>query len=220
MPTTSPDNIYSTATTAPQDQAAWSQIMASSVQTALNSRQRYSYVWPNDAARLNQTGMTESSLGYQLDTKTEYQYENSSWRLATPHAVFSATKTVGTGLDDPVGSFSVNTTLSSSTTFATAGGSQGLIVLTDPGLYAIGSTSFINSTDGAQTAIYADLRLNTLAAIPYYRGSASYPGSQLASVAAPNVRTTAPGAQLYFTFQQKSGQGLPLQTEVRITRIG
>lgn len=219
MPNTSPDNIYYPDTAAAQNQPAYMGTHAGSVQVALDKRQRGTYIWANATARTNQTGMAEGAEGYQLDTKTEYKYENGAWRLATAHAVFTATKQLPPDQDALVGAFTLTSNLSSSTTMVTTNG-DGSLVIADPGIYAIGSTSFVNTTGGVGTAIYADLRIGSVGAIPYYRGTATYPGSQLASVSAPNVRTTASGTQIYFTFQQRSGITVPLQTEVRITRIG
>lgn len=53
--------------------------LASSVQNALNKRQRFGYVWANATARAAQTGMSAGATGYQIDTKTEYLYDGTNW---------------------------------------------------------------------------------------------------------------------------------------------
>jgi hypothetical protein len=90
MATTSPDNIsypVNTDSWATQSDLANE---ATSVQNAFNKRQRYQYVWANATARGAQTGMVEGSLGYQVDTQTDYIYSNTAWRNRLSYAEFNA----------------------------------------------------------------------------------------------------------------------------------
>jgi len=93
MATTSPDNIsypVTTDTWATQSDLA---NLASSVQNSFNKRERYNYVWANSAARTAETGMADGSLGYQIDTQTDYVYSGGSWRNRLSYAEFTAAGT-------------------------------------------------------------------------------------------------------------------------------
>lgn len=80
MATTTPDSLYYPVGT---DQVAPLQTvmatMQSSTQTALNKRQRFSYIWASAAARTAQTGMSAGSTGYQVDTGVSYIYNGTAW---------------------------------------------------------------------------------------------------------------------------------------------
>jgi hypothetical protein len=78
---TSPDNIAKWTLQDPGSFVQASQTQGDSVQAALANRQRYSYVWANDAARTSQTGMVEGSTGYQIDTQVDWVYRSSNWRI-------------------------------------------------------------------------------------------------------------------------------------------
>lgn len=80
MATTTPDSIYyplGTDAVAPLNTVFATQ--ATSVQAALNARQRKSYRWTNTAARTAQVGMVAGDTGYQIDTKAEYLYDGTGW---------------------------------------------------------------------------------------------------------------------------------------------
>lgn len=138
MELTSPDNIakWTIADAASLVQA--SQAQGDSTQYALNNRQRYDFVWPTSAERIAQLGMVQGSRGYQVNTKSEYLYDNSNWRLAIPYAEFNfpakSMPAMG-GVYTPLGQAAIITASSTSTTFVTAPVGQGQFMITDPGVY-------------------------------------------------------------------------------------
>lgn len=219
MPTTSPDNIAGPNPTGPQDQAAWGNALASSVQNSLNNRQRYQYVWPNDAARLNQTGMQEGSLGYQLDTKSNYIYEASRWRLSTPYVEFDTSNVSLPNATYVRPPFNLNSNSSTSTTFATYSASEpGIITLTDPGIYAISwyyemSTPFSGSTFIAiSNAIAGNAGTQFYAVNPFV--------ANVATAAVPFINFPGAGAKIYFAIYQTSGATITQNMgKLRIGRV-
>lgn len=78
---TSPDNIVKWTLADPVSLTQESQSQAASIQAAFSKRERYTYMWNNAGEMAAQTGMTEGSLGYQIDTQYEYIYRSSNWRL-------------------------------------------------------------------------------------------------------------------------------------------
>ena len=152
MATTSPDNVYFLTGTQPQSLQNYSATHASSVQNALALRERYTFVWANQSERVGQAGMVESSTGYQIDTKTEYIYENSSWRLKTPFAVFTASKSIPYGVNTNVGVFSLQSGLSSSSSFISAG-ADGILNFVDPGIYILTWTGNFATAPNARAYI-------------------------------------------------------------------
>jgi len=98
MATTTPDSVYfplATDAIAPLHTVFAN--LASSTQTALNKRQRFTFVWANSAARTAQTGMVAGSTGYQVDTKDEYTYTGSAWNLNQRIVAFPISNNVGDG---------------------------------------------------------------------------------------------------------------------------
>lgn len=224
MPTTLPDNIYYPDISAAQNQPAYTGTLASSVQTALNARQRYTYVWTNAAALNAQTGMTEGSIGYRLDTKTEYQYENGAWRVATPHEEYmAANRTTPTTTLTSAGNMAVQAGDSTSLLVGTPTGLNGGITITDPGIYAISTLSSVtNPSSGGSVAVngrsFLDVAFTT-GADSLYRSSINA-GEDKGSIAVPNLRLPGAGTPIYFKHYLTVPITVNVSTLVRITRIG
>lgn len=215
MPTTSPDNISYPDINTVQDQPAYMGAHASSVQAALSMRQRYTYVWANDAARAAATGMTAGSLGYQLDTKTEYKYENGSWRLATAYVEYDTSNVTipnATYVQPP---FTLNAANSTSTTF-TSYVSPGIITITDPGIYAFSwyfemSVPFNGSTFIAiSNAVAGQGGTQFYAVNPFV--------ANVATAAVPFLKFPGANTRVYFALYQTSGA--QVTTNVGKLRIG
>jgi len=218
MPVTSPDSIAYPDISTAQDQPAYMAVHASSVQAALSLRQRFNFVWANASGRTSQTGATNGSTGYQLDTRTEYQFENGSWRLATPHIEFTATATAPDATVTLAGTFSIDAALSSSTIMATAT-SNGVITLTDPGIYSISTLSAIANTVPVTGRSFLDLATTSNDTGLLVRSSINV-GEDKGSISMPNLRVTASGTTLYFKVFQTSAASRSVATRARITRIG
>lgn len=218
MPSTSPDSIYYPDISAAQNQPGYMGTHATSVQVALSARQRYTYVWANATARTAQAGMTEGSVGYQLDTKTEYKYENGVWRLATPHAEFTSTTTVNNTTTTQLGTFTLDSTRSTSTNFVTPGGT-GFVNIADPGIYSV--SSFSSTADGTPMSGRSFLDLATTADDSGILQRISINvGENAGSISMPNLRTVASPTSLYFKMYQTTGASRSIPTRIRITRLG
>lgn len=218
MPVTSPDNIFYPDTSAAQNQAAYMATHSSSVQSALSARQRYTYVWANDSARNSQLGMTTGSTGYQLDTKTEYKYENGFWRLATPYAEFmSANKTITSDGYSTLGDITINSGLSTSTTFATS--SANVITFTDPGIYSISAFTVASVAAGsAFVMLGTSTQATTNFAFQISRGP--FANDNVNMLVMPFYRTTAPGSSIYFYVAKPTTQSIAFYSTIRIGRLG
>ena len=88
--------------------------------------------------------MVQGSRGYQVDTRSEYSYDASNWRLALSHAEFTASASTGNASLTLAGTFTLDATKSTNSTFVTPG-TSGILILDDPGIYAISSVSTIMS---------------------------------------------------------------------------
>lgn len=213
MPNTSPDNINYPDTSFAQNQPAYMATHASSVQAAFDKRQRYSYYWANATARTSQTGMTEGSLGYQVDTKTDYQYDNGAWRLSVEHAEFNATMTVNGATVTTLGAFSYISANTTSTSFVTPAGS-GLLSIANPGLYAVSSYTYIQAAATARSFVELFPQGG-----PNLQRVSIPTGEDAGSLSLPNLRVTSAGQNYLFNVYQQSGATRTVTSTVRITRI-
>lgn len=215
MPTTTPDNIYYQDAATLYGGAATSATEASSIQTAFNSRQMFTFRWADASARTGQTGMRQGDTGYQIDTRTSYVYDNSVWRLSVSHAVFdSSSVNYTSGVDTAVGTLSYNSGLSTDNTFITSDGvTSGLLTVAQPGIYAIGSISIFTSN----TPTSVGFRVGTIGAVPYFQAVSTIGRASFLSI--PNVRVTAANTQFWFTATQNIGSTQAGTTQLRITRI-
>jgi hypothetical protein len=220
MPVTAGDSIFSPDIGAAQNQPGYTATMASSVQAAFNKRQRYQYVWANDAARVSQLGMSEGAQGYQIDTKTEYQYENGSWRLAAPHAEFMASANLAPGAPVKLlGAFTLDTGNSTSTTFATPDTTAGAIKLVDPGIYATSTlTQIVAASSQVTGRTFLDLSTTADDSGLLVRSSINA-GENYGSITMPNLRVTGSGQLLYYKAFHSAATTYEFRTRVRITRI-
>jgi hypothetical protein len=79
--------------------------------------------------------MVQGSRGYQEDTKTEYLYDNSAWRLAVPYIEFTAgSQALGAGVYSGQTGWSVDSSRSTDTSMVTVSG--GVFTVVRAGLYA------------------------------------------------------------------------------------
>lgn len=136
IPLDNGESVYIHDGTGSADPVAISAAEGSSVAALMANRERFDYTWANSAERVAQTGMVQGSRGYQEDTKTEYLYDSSAWRLATPYIEFSGGNQVipDTGEHGLTG-WSVDGTRSSDTTMVT--NSLHGFTFVRPGIYII-----------------------------------------------------------------------------------
>lgn len=213
---TSPDGIAKLNGSGPASLVQSSQTQGDSVQTALLKRMRYDYVWPTSTERTAQTGMVQGSRGYQVDTKTEYLYDNSAWRLALPHAEFTASKSIANATVTTVGTFTYDSSASSSSNFITIG-ADGILIAVSPGVYAI---STLSSQGPVMTGrSFLDLALSSDDSQIIQRVSINV-AEDKGSISMPNLRLTAANTSIWFKVYQSSGGSATVGTRVRISRIG
>jgi len=220
MATTSPDDIFYVTGLSPESREVESSDQASSIQRAFDKRQRYDFVWANATERDDQTGMVQGSRGYQADSKTEYIYDNLSWRLATAHIEFTATKAIGSasGIGIVAGNFSIVSASSTDQTMAYANG-DGIIRIVNPGLYSV--SAFVTFSAGFTQLGFVQLSTNNSPNIDAGRITRGVhaPGDDTATLSMPNLRILTADQPTYWSITQQSGSTLNCTTRLRITRI-
>lgn len=183
--------------------------IANSIANLMKRRERGDYVWANAGERTGQTGMMEGDRGRQKDTKTEWLFDNSQWRLATPYIEFTGGNQ---SIPDPgthgLTGWSVDNTRSTDTTMCTV--SNHGITFVRAGLYFIQMKTTGANATGALQMITAETPPVDAIVISGYVGSVS-------SLSLP-YRITADGSILYTWF---AGQTTTISSRViRITRLG
>lgn len=80
MPSTSPDNIYYPDGLSPLSLETIIQMVAGSVQDALDGRQVKGYLWADDTEKDAQTGMGTGDMGFKLDDRTRWEFDGTTWQ--------------------------------------------------------------------------------------------------------------------------------------------
>lgn len=186
--------------------------LATAAQAAFASRQRHTYVWVDAAARVDQAGMEQSDEGYQLDTKTPYRFDGGQWRVATPHAEFTAQKALNAAVLTTLGVMTFVESASTSSTIAVPT-ADGIITLTDPGIYAATATVFLTGNPTGPTLLDIATTIDDVGLIVRQPLPASVTRG---SVTIPNFSVANPNTPLYF--KGYVTPGATLTTRVRITR--
>lgn len=212
---TSPDNIAKWTLADPSSIVQASQTQGDSVQTALDKRQRYDYVWANAAARTAQTGMVQSSRGYQTDTKSEYIYDNSNWRLAVSYAEYTAAgQSIPNNVYTGVLNLAIDSGASTDSTFTSI--SSNVLTIVNPGIYAMSMTSKISSPGSSP---FSTITFDGTPPPTNWISIAPYTQS-VSTVSIPFVRISAANTPLYLWTFQNSGSSQPLASVVlRVGRI-
>lgn len=205
------ESVYIHDGTGDADPVAISALEGSSVAALMRNRERFDFTWADASERGAQTGMVQGSRGYQEDTKTEYLYDSSAWRLAIPYIEFSAS-TLAMSASTWLASsgWSVDATRSTDTTMVTVSG--GVFTFVRAGIYSI-STNAAVTTPG--TTVFQ--LLSTDAA---HLATVSIAGF-VANVSTLNVpyRITADNTSLYLWAYNTSASDLS-DRRVRIVRLG
>lgn len=212
---TSPDSIVQWTNSDPASLVAESEAQAASIQAALLKRMRFDFVWADATERAAQTGMVQGSRGYQIDSRSEYLYDNSTWRLAIPHAEFTASKSVASGGSDStlVGTFSLVGASTSDSTFAVPNG-DGTIRLVNPGLYSF-SANLDFQTPTMTTRTFAEFRTGGI-----FLSRESIINESLASPVLPNLWIESSNFDISVRAYQASGGSRTVDTRLRVTRLG
>jgi len=193
-----------------------SSAMSDSMQIAFNKRERADWVWANSGERSAQTGMVQGSRGYQIDTETEYIWDNSIWNITRPHTEWTvASKSISSSTVTDVGTLTLDASASTSSTQATIAG-QGAITVVNTGVYAFhglvwtggifsGSRTFAEINQGGSNTICRNNSVNT---------------ETMVNICMPNMRITVTNTTVYLRFFQQSGGSLSVQGRIRLTRLG
>lgn len=217
---TSPDGIVKWTFEDPASIPGASQAQGDSVQLALDKRQRYDFVWANSAGRTSQLGMVQGSRGYQSDTKSEYLYDNSTWRLAVPYALFSGSYSMTNGAWTSTVP-SIDAGVSTDTTFVTTGtATYAYLNFVNPGVYAITWKNTLNTNHAASLQ---QMTLNTTGTTnDPYAISTVIPVASLGhlytSIGA--LRTSAANTRLHFMAYQASGAAQTSNYTINVVRLG
>lgn len=220
MPVTSPDSIYFSDTTTTMDPNAISAAQATSVQAALALRQRFEFVWANAAARTSQAGMAAGSTGYQIDTRSEYIYESSIWRLKTPHAEYTiAPVSVPNNTFTLQGALTLVAAASTSSTFAVPNGNSSFRIV-DPGIYAISVLVYMGANYTQLMFIELSTTSTSSPANRVMRGD-MVPSEDSFYLSMPNLYVATANTNYYFLMYQLTGGTItPSSIKFRVTRIG
>lgn len=217
--TAAPISIYFTDPAQPGSSENESATQASSIHAQFAMRERYDFTWANDAERAAQTGMVQGSRGYQLNTKTEYLFDNGSWRLALSYAEYnqSSVQQIPNGVETSFTNLTFVPGASTDSTFTSVSPINGAITIVNPGVYAL--SLVVGMTGGVGSIHYAAFRPDTTGSQPPLSGSGFNAGS--ATVGLPFLRTTVPNYVLHPRMYQSSGANSPtLYVILRIGRLG
>lgn len=211
---TSPDAIAMWDNGDPTSIVQESQTQGATIQAALSKRERFDFVWANSAERTGQTGMVQGSRGYQVDTSSEYLYDNSAWRLAIPYAEYSkGTQSIPTGTYTQMTGWSLVSANSTDSAFTSVSG--GILTLVNPGVYNVSVTSGYAGASPASsfTTITPDLARTVFYDIGEYVQAIGTTGSF--------IRTTAANQTVYlWTFQASGGAVNLTFGSLRVIRLG
>lgn len=210
---TSPDAIAMWDNGDPTSIVQESQTQGASIQAALSKRERFDFVWANSSERTGQTGMVQGSRGYQVDTKSEYIYDNSAWRLALSHAEFTASVSIPNASGSLCGVFTLDPTTTTNSTFVVPG-TTGVLIVADPGIYAVSTHTSIAAAATGRSFV------NLGVGGPEAQRVSITVGEDIGSLAMPNVRTITTNVQLSFNIFQTTGATRNTTTRARITRMG
>lgn len=217
---TTPDGIAAWTATDPGSFITESQTQASSIQAALSKRQRYTYQWASTAAQTAQTGMVEGSTGYRTDTKTQYIYENSTWRLFTPYAEFvSADVSVVNTTFVNAGAISIDTANSNSTSFVTSSGSN-FITFSDPGIYAISVIAAMDTPAGATVSYVLASRSGTASNAAPQLGRGPFSMDSVAALSLSPVWLPSGSLNVWFYYRQNTSAARTMGCRIKVARLG
>ena len=213
--TTVPDGIAKLTGEGPASLVQASQTQGDSTQAARLKRMRFDFVGDDAADRTAQTGMVQGSRGYQIDTRSEYIYDSSNWRLQLAHIEFTASQSTANATLTLCGTFTLDSTASTNTTFVTPI-SSGRVQLVDPGIYAVSTVTTLTAAATGRSFLDASF---VQTAGDQQRMSIVV-GEDRGSLGIPNVRSTVANQNLYFEHYQTTGGTRTVGTRLRITRVG
>jgi hypothetical protein len=224
IPLDNGESIYIHDGTDSADVVAISLAEGNSVAKLMRNRERFDYTWADSTARTAQTGMVAGSRGYQVDTRSEYIYDNSAWRLALGYAEF--TGTTGSGVPDGAfygtNTYTLDGTRTTDSTMVTFPGSD-LIRFVNPGIYSFESVFQLrNGSDtnwvAATGRSFSDLSL--IVGSPIHRAYVG-PGEDHIALSMPCLRITTANTDIaHYVYKINGDGGTLIKVRGRIARLG
>ncbi len=218
--TTSPDLLKKWTVSDPPSLIQMSTQLADSMQTALNKRERYDFVWEDAAERTAQTGMVQGSRGYQVDTESDYLYDGGVWLLARAHAQYTFSgQSIPNFTVSYVGALTFSSANSTSTTMTSTSTSpqSGQVIFSQPGVYAYSCTMSLSA--GMTSRCFLEL-VNDSLSVVYCRTSIVV-GEDGGTLAFPNLRILGgPESVHQRVYHQNSGTLTVASGTIRVTRLG
>lgn len=215
---TTPDAITRWQVSDPASLVQMSTAIGDSVQTALNKRERYDFVWANTTERNNQTTMVQGSRGYQIDSKAEYIYDNANWRLAASY--YEANSTTNPISTANSGTINVLTANSNSTDTAFISSGTGLVTVENAGIYSFHLAGKENGSNpcGGQSQLVISSS-NTFADVAGRLANGMFAGALMATAVLPFYRTTVADEIIYFYFYNDAGATRTINCTLSIGRV-
>jgi hypothetical protein len=224
IPLDNGESIYIHDGTETADAVAISLAEGNSLAALMRNRERFDYTWADSAARTAQTGMVAGSRGYQIDTRSEYIYDNSAWRLALGYAEF--TGITGAGVPDGAfygtNTYTLDAPNTTDATMVTFPGSD-MIRFVNPGIYSFESVFQIrNGSDTGWVPVtarsFSDLSL--VVGTPIHRAYIG-PGEDHMALSMPCLRITTPNTDIAHYIYKINGLGSTLiKVRARVARLG
>lgn len=218
------ESVYIHDGTGSADPVAISAAEGSSVANLMKNRERFDYTWANSTERTGQTGMVQGSRGYQEDTKSEYLYDSSAWRLALPYAEYTASVSpVANSTLTLVGTFSIDSTNSTDSTMASPQ-TSGILRFANPGIYSISSYTKLRdsgdtTTDSVTSRTFLDLSIPPTFNNIIQRMSIVV-GEDSGSLSMPTLRVPSSNYDIQFVvFKNTAITTTLVKTRIRVARL-
>ncbi len=221
--TTNPDSMPRWEKPDPASLVQVSQSLGDAFQTALNKRQRFSFVWANSTERGAQTGMVESSLGYQIDTETEYIYNGSEWQSVVAHAEYTYSKSIPNTTVEDVGTLTLDAAASTSTKITTTSTTPdgGQVIFSYPGIYQYSAISTL--AGGATGRAFMDLQTSATASTNWDDIIARHSVVVLEdiwTIQIGNLWINSKNSSTFLRVYHSQGGSTNVSGRIRVTRIG
>jgi hypothetical protein len=219
---TIPDDISRWEKGDPASLIQVSQAIGDATQAALNKRQRFDFVWADDAERLAESFMVQGSRGFQLDTESDYIYLDSEWRLYSGHAEWTFSEVVPTNNVTPFGTlaFDANDSTSSTLTSTSTIPETGQLKISYPGIYGV---SVILETGGAisnRAFVEVSHEYDDDIGDAIIARTSILSGEDKGGLAVPNLWITHRDHPLFFRAYHNTGSSHTFTGRIRVTRIG
>jgi len=197
--------------------------MGNAIQTVLDKHERFDYVWPDENARQSETSMVQGSRGYQVDTESEYIFDNFAWQLRTAHTEYTAAHVnIPDGAVTGCGTLTLDASQSTSTTqtSTTDIGGTGQIIFANTGVYAYHALAMVGGPNGTPGEVFGNRTFIELAVGGNVIARQNGVGNEtIMGLSLSNLRITSPNQPTFTQIYQTSTVDQDFETRIRITRL-